>query len=315
MTFCLFSHFSDLNSTVSLFHPKKWPVNEDQKVVLLFVSLLSVLTTTTVIGSPYSPRLYVSPRRTAAAAATSPPPLNFRTRPNYGQTNPPQSNTTSVFNNNPRLQAVYVQRDHLADIQNALRYLGLPPLLVLEDAPNESASSRLSSSRLSSSQLSSSQLSSQGDTDFEGHNYQSSEYLELTESFSALSTSADTVPVTPFTARTGPVFISGPGSSPPVSPKCKVEKYYAIIVGKCAGVYWNEWLVSLPLIYCVANLNMFRDNVLPLVSNVSGARYRGFATLETAKDYYLNAKRMGKVRIVRDPGDDQVFGPESEAIQ
>ena len=60
---------------------------------------------------------------------------------------------------------------------------------------------------------------------------------------------------------------------------------------------------------------MFRDNVLPLVSNVSGARYRGFATLETAKDYYLNAKRMGKVQIVRDPGDDQVFGPESEAIQ
>ena len=238
MTFCLFSDFSDLNSTVSLFHPKKWPVNEDQKVVLLFVSLLSVLTMTTVIGSPYLPRLYISPRRTAAAAATSSPPLNFRTRPNYSQTNPPQSNTTSVFNNNPQLLAVYVQRDHLADIQNALHYLGLPLLLVLEDAPNESASS---------------QLSSQGDTDFKGHNYQSSEYLELTESFSALSTSADTVPVTPFTARTGPVFISGPGSSPPVSPKRKVEKYYAIIVGKCAGVYWNEWLVSLPLIYCVAN--------------------------------------------------------------
>ncbi|KIK03568.1 hypothetical protein K443DRAFT_95060, partial [Laccaria amethystina LaAM-08-1] len=83
----------------------------------------------------------------------------------------------------------------------------------------------------------------------------------------------------------------------PVSAKRKLEKYYAIIVGKCAGVYWNE------------------DNVFPLVSNVSGARFRGFTTLEAAQDYYFAAKHLGKVWIVRNPGDDQVFSPESEAIQ
>jgi hypothetical protein len=239
MTLCLFPYFSDLNSTVSPFHPKKWPVDEAQKVGLLFASLLSFLTT--LIGTPCLPKLYISPRRTAAAAATSPPPLNFCTRPKYSQRNPPQDLTTSVFNANPRLLAVYVERDRLTDIQNALRFLALPPLLVLEDVPNETASP---------------QLSSQGDADLEAQNYQSSEYLELNESFSALSITADTVPTTPFTARTGPVFTSGPGSSLPVSAKHKLEKYYAIIVGKCAGVYWNEWFVSPPLIYCVANLNM-----------------------------------------------------------
>ena len=89
--------------------------------------------------------------------------------------------------------------------------------------PNESASSR---------------LSLQGDMDLDGRDSQSSEYLKLSESFASLSTSADTTPVTPFTARTGPVFTSSLSSSPA---KRKVEKYYAIIVGKCTGVYWNEW--------------------------------------------------------------------------
>lgn len=55
--------------------------------------------------------------------------------------------------------------------------------------------------------------------------------------------------------------------------------------------------------------------MFPLVSNILGARYKGFATLDAAKDYYFAAKSVGKVWIVRDPGDDQVFGPESEAIQ
>jgi len=172
----------------------------------------------------------MSPRRTTPAAATSPPPLNFRTRPNHRQTNPPQSNAAGVFNTNPQLLTVYVERDHLADIQNVLCSFGLPPLLVLEDVLNESTSSR---------------VSSQGDTDLDGRSPQSSEYLELTESFSSLSTSANTVPVTPFMARTGPVFISGPGSSPAEN---KVKKYYAITVGKCAGIYWNEWFIALLLI-------------------------------------------------------------------
>ena len=73
------------------------------------------------------------------------------------------------------------------------------------------------------------------------------------------------------------------------------------------------------LLHCSAWLtwtsHLSRDNVFPLVSNVLGARYKGFTTLEAAQEYYLASKRMGKVRIVRDPGDDQAFGPESQAIQ
>ena len=225
---------------------KKWPVNEDHKVGLLSVSLLSLLTT--LIGTTYSPNVYISPHQTTPAAATSPPPLIFRTRPNHSHANPPESNTAGVINANPQLLAVYVERDRFADIQNVLRAFGLPPLLVCEDVLNESTSSRVSSHGDSS------RVSSHRDTGLDGRSPQYSEYLELTESFSALSTSADTVPVTPFAARTGPVL--GPGSSALVSAENKAKKYYVIIVGKCAGVYWNEWFVSPPSIYHDTNLNI-----------------------------------------------------------
>jgi len=67
------------------------------------------------------------------------------------------------------------------------------------------------------------------------------------------------------------------------------------------------WLTCTP--------HLSRDNVLPLVSNILGAHYRGFVTLEAAKDFYLGAKHLDKVWIVRNPGDDQVFGPRGKAIQ
>jgi len=49
--------------------------------------------------------------------------------------------------------------------------------------------------------------------------------------------------------------------------------------------------------------------------HVPNALYRGFSTLEDAKGYYLDAKKNGDVRIVRDPGDNALFGPEDDAIQ
>jgi hypothetical protein len=67
---------------------------------------------------------------------------------------------------------------------------------------------------------------------------------------------------------------------------------------------------------CYGSLTVsYRDHVLPLVSGVSGARYKGFSTCEKAIAYYLDAKDNGLVNIVRDPGDDALFGPLHDAMQ
>ena len=55
--------------------------------------------------------------------------------------------------------------------------------------------------------------------------------------------------------------------------------------------------------------------MLPLVRGVSDARYRGFSTREKATAYYLDAKDKGFVSVVRDPGDDALFGPLRDAMQ
>ena len=64
-----------------------------------------------------------------------------------------------------------------------------------------------------------------------------------------------------------------------------------------------------------ANMTYYRDNVTPLVSGISGAWYKGFSTHDKAARFYLDAKEKGLVRIVRDPGDDALFGPLHEAMQ
>jgi hypothetical protein len=58
-----------------------------------------------------------------------------------------------------------------------------------------------------------------------------------------------------------------------------------------------------------------RDNVTPLISRVSGAQYRGFGTHQQVAKFYLDAKENGLVRVVRDPGDDEFFGPLCDAMQ
>jgi hypothetical protein len=58
-----------------------------------------------------------------------------------------------------------------------------------------------------------------------------------------------------------------------------------------------------------------RDNVSHLVLGVSGAKYKGFPTLEKANQAYHRAKCNGEVRIVRNPGDDAKYGPLFYAIQ
>ena len=55
---------------------------------------------------------------------------------------------------------------------------------------------------------------------------------------------------------------------------------------------------------CSHHTHPSRENVESLIRHVSNARYKGFSTHDEAKEFYLGAKQMGKVKIVRDPGDD-----------
>ena len=58
-----------------------------------------------------------------------------------------------------------------------------------------------------------------------------------------------------------------------------------------------------------------RDKVTPFIRGVSGARYKGFATHEQAAKFYLHAKENDLVSVVRDPGDEEFFGPLCDAMQ
>jgi len=64
-----------------------------------------------------------------------------------------------------------------------------------------------------------------------------------------------------------------------------------------------------------ANMTYHRDDIIPFISGVSGAWYKGFATHELAAKFYLDAKKNGLVSVVRDPGDNKLFGPLCDAMQ
>jgi hypothetical protein len=58
-----------------------------------------------------------------------------------------------------------------------------------------------------------------------------------------------------------------------------------------------------------------RANVEPYVKKVSGATHKSFGTYDQALAYYLDAKAKHAVRVVRNPGDDVIYGPRSQAMQ
>ena len=65
----------------------------------------------------------------------------------------------------------------------------------------------------------------------------------------------------------------------------------------------------------VTNMTYHRDNIIPYIHRVTGARYKGFGTHEQAARFYLDVKEHGLVSVVRDPGDDEFFGPMHEVMQ
>ena len=59
----------------------------------------------------------------------------------------------------------------------------------------------------------------------------------------------------------------------------------------------------------------YRVNIEPLVKKVSGSHYKSFLTHEQALAYYSDAKRNRQVHVIRNPGDDEIYGPRSKAEQ
>ena len=58
-----------------------------------------------------------------------------------------------------------------------------------------------------------------------------------------------------------------------------------------------------------------RANVEPYVKNVSSATHKSFRIYDQALAYYSDANGKGRVRVVRNPGDDVKYGPKSKAMQ
>lgn len=59
----------------------------------------------------------------------------------------------------------------------------------------------------------------------------------------------------------------------------------------------------------------FRDDIKCLVEHVPGAVHKSFKTLEPANAFYLDAKKRGNVRYIRNPGDAARYGPDDDAVQ
>ncbi|KIJ95422.1 hypothetical protein K443DRAFT_33266, partial [Laccaria amethystina LaAM-08-1] len=75
------------------------------------------------------------------------------------------------------------------------------------------------------------------------------------------------------------------------------KRYHVVVVGKCAGLYYDVW-----------------ENVQELVDFVPGAMHKGFSNQQDAERHYRLAQHRNWVKIIRNPGDDQIYGPEADTM-
>ena len=66
---------------------------------------------------------------------------------------------------------------------------------------------------------------------------------------------------------------------------------------------------------CILTSHPLRDNIEYFICQVSGAHHKSFPTQELAAEYYLGAKHMDKVFVVRNPSDDEIYSPRDKAMQ
>jgi hypothetical protein len=173
--------------------------------------------------------------------ASSAPPINWATRPKQSSGNPV---THLMAPTARRLVPVFVDADQLRDLQEA--HLGEPAsqqpkcelqdYVIIDRRHFEEILHRLSQ--------------------LESSNIQMPDPLST---FSSLSVSTNSVPSQPLSERAAsvtpssmdpilpmsrslaarPAPVSTPGILPTVSPRKK--RYYVILVGKCAGIYYDDW--------------------------------------------------------------------------
>ena len=108
----------------------------------------------------------------------------------------------------------------------------------------------------------------------------------------------------------GPLSISAPV---PTQYRRRTRKFYSVTIGKRCGVF-QQWCVFYGLLYLFPLTQTCRSYVKTLVDGVSGATFTGFKVYDDAVEDYFEAKAAGLVRVVRNPGDERVFGPLSLAI-
>ncbi|KAF8483376.1 hypothetical protein DFH94DRAFT_679922 [Russula ochroleuca] len=91
------------------------------------------------------------------------------------------------------------------------------------------------------------------------------------------------------------LIVLPPPSTPPFfslfTTSTMPQKFYIVFVGKCTGIF-DDW----PL-------------VSSITSGVSGNCHKSYRTYNEAVNAYRDLKARGLVRVVRNPGDDAIFGP------
>jgi hypothetical protein len=168
-----------------------------------------------------------------------PPPINHRTKPKSHQQLPQDfssDNSQQSSRATDALVPIYVHPDRLPDIEAALRYLGLPPLSNDRDQaiihPILPKFERLDNPTVSRPAY------YPNASPIGCHSTQeSSDLSDLSTSFSRLSTltSSVQVPSGSLPVQHAPVVQST------FSPRKVLKRYYVITVGKCTGVFWDEW--------------------------------------------------------------------------
>ena len=225
----------------------------------------------------------------------SPPPIDLAPRPR-------------------RLVPVFVDADRISDVKEVLRRQGIEAFSTADGYHRklDQPVPRIPDPELQDDESLYGRSIDQSTCDGHSLTNQSLEFESLTSTFSRLSMSRNSPCVDSYPARSAPALFSG--SSPPLA-SARKKRYYVITVGKCTGIYYDEWYMLFYFAFIMLTCHLSRDNVKHLIDRVSNARYKGFATHRDAEENYINAKTLRKVRVVRNPGDSELYGPLANAIQ
>ena len=176
-----------------------------------------------------------------------PPPIHWYTKPNLDQqrtqNNQQSTSLRASHRSTDGLIPVYIHPDRLPDIEAALRLLGLPPLLNPrgDHTPATAASHEENINLTHPVPLQFQQRNDPQSVTGHDSNKDELDYSDFTRSFSQLSTSARHARQPAVQPDTSARHVPQPAVQPDMSPRKGLKKYYVVTVGKCTGVFWDEW--------------------------------------------------------------------------